>query len=176
MDIKQTHDYSCKSTYTIRCLSIKPQPPVLTTPTHPTPFWLTADMLIPPLHMNANTVTRHGIIGNGGASALTVSTQNTAAKTSRIIHYSDVMMRVMASQITSVSIVCWNVCLGADERKHQSSACKGMDSPHKGPVTRKRFSFDDVIMGHCICTRSDLGIFPLSGDNTALAWCLNDCP
>ena len=43
----------------------------------------------------------------------------------------------------------------ADQRKHQSSASlafvKGihrwpMDSPHKGPVTRKMFPFNDVIM------------------------------
>ena len=44
---------------------------------------------------------------------------------------------------------------GADQRKHQSSASltfvQGIhrwpvNSPHKGPVTRKMFSFDDVIM------------------------------
>ena len=44
---------------------------------------------------------------------------------------------------------------GADQRKHQSSASLafvwGIDrwpvnSPHKGPVTRKMFPFDDVIM------------------------------
>ena len=61
----------------------------------------------------------------------------------------------MASQITGVSIVCSAVCSGADQRKHQSSASlafvKGIhrrpvDSPHKGPVTRKVFLFDDVIM------------------------------
>ena len=38
------------------------------------------------------------------------------------IHYSDVIMSVMASQITSASIVCSTVCSGADQRKHQSSA------------------------------------------------------
>ena len=36
-------------------------------------------------------------------------------------HYSDVIMSVMASQITSVSTVCSTVCSGADQRKHQSS-------------------------------------------------------
>ena len=44
---------------------------------------------------------------------------------------------------------------GADQRKHQSSASLAyvrgihrwsVDSPHKGPVTRKSFTFDDVIM------------------------------
>ena len=37
-------------------------------------------------------------------------------------HYSDVIMRAMASQITGVSIVCSTVCSCADQRKHQSSA------------------------------------------------------
>ena len=37
------------------------------------------------------------------------------------IHYSDVIMGSMTSQITSVSIVYSTVCSGADQRKHQSS-------------------------------------------------------
>ena len=36
-------------------------------------------------------------------------------------HYSDVIMRAMASQITGVLIVYSTVCSGADQRKHQSS-------------------------------------------------------
>ena len=39
-----------------------------------------------------------------------------------IVHYSGVMMSVMASQITGVSIVSSVVCTGADQSKHQSSA------------------------------------------------------
>ena len=70
-------------------------------------------------------------------------------------HYSDVLMRAMASQITGVSTVCSAVCSGADQRKHQSSASLAfvrgihrwpVNSPHKGPVTRKMSPFDDVIM------------------------------
>ena len=70
-------------------------------------------------------------------------------------HYSDVIMNSMAYQITGVSIICTTVCSGADQRKHQSSsllACvRGIyrwpvNSPHKGPVPRKIFPFDDVIM------------------------------
>ena len=66
-------------------------------------------------------------------------------------HY---IMSAMASQITGVSIVCSTFTSGADQRKHQSSASQAfvraihrwpMDSPHKGPVTRKMFPFDDVI-------------------------------
>ena len=70
-------------------------------------------------------------------------------------HYSDVIMTTMASQITGVSMVCSTVCSGADQRKHQRSAplafLRGIhrspvDSPLKGPVTRKIFPFDDVFM------------------------------
>ena len=40
----------------------------------------------------------------------------------RLYHYNDVIMSAMASQITSVSIVCSTVGSGADQRKYQSSA------------------------------------------------------
>ena len=79
-------------------------------------------------------------------------------------HYNDVIMSVMASQITGVSIVCWFVGSSADQRKHQSSASLAfgwgihrwpVNSPHKGPVMRKMFQFDDVIMiWHKICLES----------------------
>ena len=68
-------------------------------------------------------------------------------------HYNCVTMRAMASQITSLTIVYSTV----DERKHQSSASlafvKGIhrwpvNSQHNGPVARKMFPFDDVIMMH----------------------------
>ena len=61
----------------------------------------------------------------------------------------------MASQITSLAIVYTIVYSGADQRKHQSSASLAfvrgihqwpVNSPHKWPVTRKMFPFDDVIM------------------------------
>ena len=68
-------------------------------------------------------------------------------------------MSANASQITGVTIVCPTVCSGTDQRKHQSSASLAfvrgihrspVDSPRKGPVTRKMFPFGDVIMtpGH----------------------------
>ena len=70
-------------------------------------------------------------------------------------HYDDVIMSAMASQITGVSIVYSSVCSGADQRKYQRSVfltfVSGIhrwpekNSPHKGPVTRKMFPFDDVI-------------------------------
>ena len=64
-------------------------------------------------------------------------------------------MSAMASQITSLTIVYSIVYSGADQRKHQSSASLAfvwgihrwpVNSPHKGPVTRNLFPFDDVIM------------------------------
>ena len=78
-------------------------------------------------------------------------------------HYSGVIMGAMASQITSLAIVYSTVYSGADQRKHQSSASlafvQGIHrspvvSPHKGPVTRKMFSFDDVIMRQVIPTNA----------------------
>ena len=79
-----------------------------------------------------------------------------------INHYDDVIMGTMASQITSLAIVYSTVYSGADQRKHQSSASlafvrgihrRPVNSPHKWPVTRKMFPFDDVIINEC-CTRS----------------------
>ena len=71
----------------------------------------------------------------------------------RRIHYGDVIMGTITSQITSITIVYSTVYSGADQRKHQSftGLCAGnspgpVNSPHKGPVTRKMFPFDDVIM------------------------------
>ena len=70
-------------------------------------------------------------------------------------HYGDVIMSVVTSQITSVSMVCSTVCSSADQGKCQSSASLAfvrgihrcpVNSHHKGPVTRKIFPFDDVIM------------------------------
>ena len=64
-------------------------------------------------------------------------------------------MGTIASQITSLTIVYSTVYSDADQRKHQSSASLAfvrviqrgpVNSPHKWPVTRKMFPFDDVIM------------------------------
>ena len=64
-------------------------------------------------------------------------------------------MGAMASQITSLTIIYSTVYSGADQRKPQSSVSQAfvrgihrstVNSPHKGPVTRKVFPFDDVIM------------------------------
>ena len=72
-----------------------------------------------------------------------------------ITHYDDVIMSLMASQITSLTIVYSASYSGVDQRKHQSSASLAfvrgihrgpVNFPHKSPVTRKMFPFDDVIM------------------------------
>ena len=64
-------------------------------------------------------------------------------------------MSMMAPQITSLTIVYPNVYSGVDRRKHQSSMSLAfvwgihrspVNSPHKWPVTRKMFPFDDVTM------------------------------
>ena len=74
---------------------------------------------------------------------------------SLLLHYTDVTMSPMASQITSLGIVYSTVYSGSDQRKHQSSASLAfvrrihrgpVNSPQKWPVTQKMFSFDDVIM------------------------------
>ena len=73
------------------------------------------------------------------------------------MHYSDVIMGAMSSQMTSLNIVYSTVYSCADQRKHQSSASLAfvrgihrspVNSPHKWPVTQKMFPFDDVIMVH----------------------------
>ena len=64
-------------------------------------------------------------------------------------------MGAIASQITTPTIVYPAVYSGANQRKHQSSASLAfvwgihrwpVNSPHKWPVKRKMFPFDDVIM------------------------------
>ena len=72
-------------------------------------------------------------------------------------HYSVVIMSTMASQFTSVSIVCTTLCVGANQRKPQSSVSLAfvrgshwwaVNSPHKGPLARKTFPSDEGIMRH----------------------------
>ena len=64
-------------------------------------------------------------------------------------------MGAIVSQITSLTIVYSTVYSEADQGKYQSTALlafvwgihrRPVNSPHKWPVTRKMFPFDDVIM------------------------------
>ena len=70
-------------------------------------------------------------------------------------HYCDVVMGVLASQITSLTIVYSTVYSGVNQSKHQSRTSLAfvwgihwwlVISLHKWPVIRKMFPFDDVIM------------------------------
>ena len=74
----------------------------------------------------------------------------------------------MASQITSLTIFYSTVYSGAHQRKHQSSASLAfarihrwpVNSSHKGPVTRKMFPLDDIIM-HPEPSHNPIYLFPL---------------
>ena len=66
-------------------------------------------------------------------------------------------MTMLASQITSLTVVYSILYSGVNQRKHQSSTSLAfvreihrgpVNFPHKWPVTRKMFPFDDVIMMH----------------------------
>ena len=89
------------------------------------------------------------------------------SKNSATAHYDDVIMDSIASQITSLTIVYPTVHSDADQSKHQSSASLAfvweihrwpVNFPHKWPVTRKMFPFDDVIMWLEQITHGNMGI------------------
>ena len=71
-------------------------------------------------------------------------------------HYNDVIMSAKASQITSLVIVYSTIySRRRSKKKNQSSASLAfvrgihrwpVNSPHNGPVTRKMFPFDDIII------------------------------
>ena len=99
-------------------------------------------------HSRGPIITRSG---HGGRSDIKC---HLTSKT-HYMHYGDVIMSAIASQITSLMIVHSTVYSDADQRKHQSSASLAfvrrihrgpVNSPHKWPVTRKKFPLDDVIM------------------------------
>ena len=71
------------------------------------------------------------------------------------MHYNDIIMGAMAPQITRLTIVYPTVYSGANQRKRQSFASLAfvlgihqwrVNSPHKWPVTRQMYPFNDVIM------------------------------
>ena len=72
-----------------------------------------------------------------------------------LYHYNGVIMGAMASQITSLAITYLTAYSDGNQRKHRSSGSLAfvlgihrgpVNSPHKGPVTRKMFPFEDVII------------------------------
>ena len=90
------------------------------------------------------------------------------------------------SQTTSLTSVYTTVYSGVDQRKHQSPESLAfvrdihrwsVNSPQKGPVTRKFFPFDNVIMnaGTVISDHPpnkvwDEIIYPFPNDATVEAW------
>ena len=94
-----------------------------------------------------------------------------------VIHYDDVIITMLASQITSLTVVYSIVYSSVNQRKHQSSASLAfvreihrgpVNFPHKWPVTRKMFPFDDVIMimhdKFCAFKQSTKNAIVLDGD------------
>ena len=89
----------------------------------------------------------------------------TCDKSGQFSHYNEVIMGEIASQITSLTIVYSAVYSDAVQRKHQTFESLAfvrwihrwpVISPHKWPVTRKMFPFDNVIMKtkfHVPCIR-----------------------
>ena len=100
------------------------------------------------------------------------------------IHYDDVITGTMASQITSLTIVYSTVYSGADQRKHQSSASLAfvrgihrgpVNSPHKWPVMRKMFPFDDVIMNYEIHVSTCSARITCMSSLLLVKWLLQQC-
>ena len=92
-------------------------------------------------------------------------------------HYDDVIMDSISSQITSLTIVYPTFHSGADQIKHQSSASLAfvweihrwaVNFPHKWPVARKMFPFDDVIM-------AKKGLIPTQDKFLCCFYSLNTC-
>ena len=88
------------------------------------------------------------------ALELCLSCTNPSINFTGEIHYNDVIMGAIASQITRLTSGYSTVYSDADQRKHQSFASLAFvwgihRGPHKWPITRKRFPFDDVIMLPC---------------------------
>ena len=127
---------------------------------------MTNDKLQPYHRQNAETreLLTHSPLNQNSASSWL--SQNAFLCVKRILkHYGDVIMSAMASQITSVSIVCSPACSGADQRKH-----------HKGPVKRQFFSFDDVIMKYMHFSQllSYIALCGVITDTSALFYLMNN--
>ena len=97
-----------------------------------------------------------------------------------IYHYNDVIMSAMSSQITSLSIVYSTVYSRRRSKKHQSSASLAfvrgihrwpVNSPHKGPVTRKMFPFDDVMV---YCKLPNLSTWKQVAFSVKMVWYIHE--
>ena len=84
-------------------------------------------------------------------------------------------MSAMVSQITGVSIAYSTVCSGADKSSVSLAFVGGIrrwpaNSPHKGPVTRTMFPFDDVIIPRNSLTRKVFHLRQQSRDARIVLW------
>ena len=110
-----------------------------------------------------------------------------------LVHYNDVIMNAMASQITSLTIVYSTVYSGADQRKHHSSASLAfvrgihrwpVNSPHKWPVSRKNVAiwwrhhiqFMNFPFRKCACCVSCHIRILVSRHQSNMAWQHTDNP
>ena len=92
-----------------------------------------------------------------------------------IEHHNDVIMGSMASQITSLTIGYSAVYSGPDQSSASLVFVRGIhrepvNSPHKGPVTRKMFPFDDVIMNGICDTHLLNGEHYNQSSDTLVSW------
>ena len=90
------------------------------------------------------------------------------------LHYYDVIMTTIASQITSLTVVYSTVYSEGRSKKtlklRVTGLCVGnspgpVNSPHKGPVTRKMFPFDDVIMWYSRVWKDKLLVYCFHGSS-----------
>ena len=101
------------------------------------------------------------IFGTGTSATIILTQRLLNLYRSCSLHYNDVIMGMITSQITSLTIVYSTVYSGADQRKHQSSVSLAfvwgihqrlVNSVHKWPVMQKMFPFDDIIMCNGWCS------------------------
>ena len=92
-----------------------------------------------------------------------------------ILHYIDVTMTTIASQITSLTVVLNRLFRRKSKKTPKlcvTGLCAGnspgpVNSPHKGPVTRKMIPFDDVIM----CIMNTVGVDDTVTGSLGIDWC-----
>ena len=118
------------------------------------PLVTTYSWYIPRIIDMVGTLLSFVVVWYYPVSPISIS-EETLRNMGKYICYSDIIMGMVAYQITSLMIVYSTVYSDTDQRKDQSSASLAfvrgshrgpVNSPHKGPVTRKMFPFDDIIM------------------------------
>ena len=115
-------------------------------------FWTNINQALCLLHLISIKLSIQGI-----CESVSLGSFQFYSYLTRVNTIAKLLMSQLASQITSVSIVCWTVCSGTDQRKYQSSSLlafvRGIHRwpvnsphPHKGPLKRKMIPLDDVIV------------------------------